>query len=224
MADTCLPGVYVLSAPASPCAFFQILRDPRLTCARGRPSPAESQLLNSLIQSQTVSNLTPTARSDQIQIHSLLESDLATPLPLHISLSRSLVLQTHQREQFLERLTTSVRSASVRPFTITFSSLAWYPNHDHTRWFLSLSADRPGKDELNRLLKACNTTAAVSQQPTLYQPEQDSSQFFHVSLAWSLTQPSAAPIALDTDDLQPLSALFDALKAKIGNNITTLTL
>jgi len=106
-------------------------------------------------------------------VHSLLLSDLSAPLPLHISLSRSLVLKADQRDDFLERTTANVRAASVRPFTVDLSSLTWYPNHDQTRWFLSLSASRPPHNELNKLLDACNKAARSINQPMLYMPNEE---------------------------------------------------
>jgi hypothetical protein len=101
-------------------------------------------------------------------VHSLLHSDLSAPLPLHISLSQSLVLKTEQRDKFLENTTANLKTAAVRPFTVEYSKLAWYPNHDKTRWFLSLSVAAPKHNELNKLLDACNKAASSMEQPKLY--------------------------------------------------------
>jgi len=43
------------------------------------------------------------------KLYSLLKSDLGSPLPLHISLSSPLNLETQQRESFLARLTAAIR-------------------------------------------------------------------------------------------------------------------
>ncbi|KAF2435767.1 hypothetical protein EJ08DRAFT_625344 [Tothia fuscella] len=211
-----------------------------------RPSSAELKILTELVSA---------TGNGSDQIHSLLQSDLSTPLPLHISLSRSLVLHTHQREQFQDVIATKIRSSAVRPFKIDFNSLAWYPNHDNTRWFLSLSAARPKQNELNRLLDACNRSAKQLQQPTLYLPENiedsagqakvtkkaqaeatlkdeaninsnipDCSDSFHVSLAWSLSQPSEYVVSdLRKLTFEQLSAFFDGVKVKIGNTVSTVT-
>lgn len=49
------------------------------------------------------------------RIHSLLYSDLGAPLPLHISLSRPVVLRTEQRVPFMEALQTDLQNAHVHP-------------------------------------------------------------------------------------------------------------
>lgn len=194
-------------------------------------------------------------------MHSLLLSDLSAPLPLHISLSRSLVLKTDQRDQFLQHTTTNLRDARVRPFTVGYSKLDWYPNHDKTRWFLSLSVAAPKQNELNKLLDACNQAAASMQQPKLYVPDGDEeistsvskkqkvanldingekatpanslsmpdcSDFFHISLAWSLSPQRLDEEALcshtSESALNGLKTTFDAVKVKIGNVITPISL
>jgi hypothetical protein len=150
-------------------------------------------------------------------------------------------------------VTSNIRAASVRPFQVDFDSVAWYPNHDNTRWFLSLSAVKPPNNELNRLLDSSNKTAKSSQLPTLYlredtvskkkkgmsqkQPDPgmepltaqdipDCSDAFHVSLAWSLTKPSdiAFNQAVTTNELKQLSIRFDSVKVKIGNILTSVEL
>lgn len=49
------------------------------------------------------------------QIQSLLQSDLAVQLPLHISLSRSMALPTDQRQMFLETLEALLNDAAIQP-------------------------------------------------------------------------------------------------------------
>ena len=46
-------------------------------------------------------------------IHSLLYSDLGAPLPLHISLSRPVVLRTEQRSLFVETFEMTLRAAHL---------------------------------------------------------------------------------------------------------------
>ncbi|RDI89082.1 hypothetical protein Vi05172_g252 [Venturia inaequalis] len=214
------------------------------------PSPSETSLLGSLI-----------ALGDNSGVHSLLLSDLSAPLPLHISLSRSLVLKTDQRDEFLQRTTANVKDAQVRPFTVEYSKLEWYPNHDKTRWFLSLSVAAPKQNDLNKLLDACNQAASSMRQPKLYVPNDneeistsiskkqkisnldtndekatttnlppipDCSDFFHVSLAWSLSPQKLNAEELSSDAsisaLNNLSTTFEAVKIKIGNVITPISL
>lgn len=48
-------------------------------------------------------------------IHSLLHSDLGAQLPLHISLSRPVVLRTEQRDSFTEIFAKEIRESHIRP-------------------------------------------------------------------------------------------------------------
>jgi hypothetical protein len=209
----------------------------------GHPSSTESKTLGDFISSAK-STASSSGSSEDFEIHSLLENDLGAALPLHISLSRTLVLKTSERDPFLEQVTSNVRNASIMPFNVTFKSLIWYPNNDKTRWFLSLGANQSKKDELNRLLHACNATVSVFGQPTLYLSEGDSpqpkkrpreenernipdcSKFFHVSLAWSLTPPFGHPQGeeLITEDIKHLSVKFNCIKVKVGNTVNTVAL
>lgn len=65
----------------------------------GYPAKAELPLLADLIGSH----------------HSLLHSDLGAQLPLHISLSRPVVLRTEQRASFTERVETAIQTAQIAP-------------------------------------------------------------------------------------------------------------
>jgi hypothetical protein len=183
------------------------------------------------------------------KVHSLLQSDLGVALPLHISLSRTLSLQTKEREDFLARLKASVKDAGINAFDIVFDRVGWYPNHERNRWFLSLGAAKPNGDELNRLLQASNDVCHATKQPELYVPVKDDfetsklqskkqkvassassalpdcSDSFHVSLAWSLDAAlTGGDGTLAPEELQTLSANFDCVKVKIGNSITSLPL
>ena len=48
-------------------------------------------------------------------MHSLLRSDLGAQLPLHISLSRPVVLRTEQRQSFMETYQTAIQTSHVPP-------------------------------------------------------------------------------------------------------------
>jgi len=76
----------------------------------GFPSKSELGVLENLIQ-QSESKLGDKRRV----IHSLLRSDLGAQLPLHISLSRPVVLRTEQRQSFIDTYTTAVRDSNVSP-------------------------------------------------------------------------------------------------------------
>lgn len=52
---------------------------------------------------------------NEMDIHSLLYSDLGAQLPLHISLSRPVVLRTEQRHSFTEIFEKGIRDSRIRP-------------------------------------------------------------------------------------------------------------
>ncbi|KAF2259090.1 hypothetical protein CC78DRAFT_476349 [Lojkania enalia] len=136
------------------------------------PSPTESEALRRLtehiqhsIEGASQSRSRPIAVPD---IRPSLLSPLATPLPLHISLSRTLQIRTEDREDFLETLASCLRRAAVKPFEILFDALKWVPNYERNRWFLVLGISKPPNDELNRLLRACNQAVEKCGHPGLY--------------------------------------------------------
>ena len=76
---------------------------------QGYPAKNELDLLADLIaQAQ--------GQSNEQSIHSLLHSDLGAQLPLHISLSRPVVLRTEQRSSFTELLQKSIRDSHISPY------------------------------------------------------------------------------------------------------------
>ncbi|KAJ5577445.1 uncharacterized protein N7459_006409 [Penicillium hispanicum] len=171
---------------------------------------------------------------DSVRIHSLLHSDLGAPLPLHISLSRPVVLRTEQRASFTETLLNNIQQSRVPPFSVVPDSLKWVSNYEKTRWFLVLHVQKPVHDSLNRLLCLSNRSLASFDQPPLYTPPlqgqhqqaQDCSAYFHISLAWALTEPSPREsediAATDLELLRGLNVRFDSVKAKIGNHVEML--
>jgi hypothetical protein len=74
----------------------------------GYPSKAELAVLDGIL-SQVEIKLGGRAR----QIHSLLRSDLGVQLPLHISLSRPVVLRTEQRQPFMDMFQTALQESTV---------------------------------------------------------------------------------------------------------------
>ena len=125
-------------------------------------------------------------------------------------------------------------------FDITLGSLEWVSNYEKTRWFLVLDVQKPPNNDLNRLLKLSNRSLASFGQPPLYektpqtsdadvgQTNEDYSHCFHISLAWALAEPSSddkkrvASIAFQV--LKEFNIRFDCVKAKIGNNISSIPL
>lgn len=57
---------------------------------------------------------------------------------------------------------------------------------------------------------------------------EDFSHCFHISLAWTLTQPSPTAkervASIDLQKLKGFSVHFNSVKAKIGNNVSSIPL
>ncbi|KAI8940189.1 hypothetical protein NX059_003896 [Plenodomus lindquistii] len=220
------------------------------------PSQDESNQLHSLIQHVKDSlerrNATQAKKLLIPDIVPSLVSELGAPLPLHVSLSRTLQIRTEDRSAFLETLEQSLRRTAVRTFHYAFHSLKWVPNFERNRWFLVLNITKPPQDEFNRLLSACNQAALKCGHPGLYTggkgdgpmednnktPESikgeastwnDCSAYFHVSIAWNLTEPEPDWISLVQNiDISKFvkspEAAIDVVKVKIGNVVTSIAL
>ncbi|PVH83419.1 hypothetical protein DL98DRAFT_413198 [Cadophora sp. DSE1049] len=101
-------------------------------------------------------------------VHSFVTSDVGVPLPLHVSLSRSLGFLAPQKDEFVDSLGRVLKVSGIRPFDITFTGLKWVANFERTRWFLVLSILKPESDGLNKLLHVCNSVVKQYGQPPLY--------------------------------------------------------
>ncbi|KAK5700264.1 poly(U)-specific 3'-to-5' RNA exonuclease [Elasticomyces elasticus] len=220
------------------------------------PNPQESEQLSQLIASEQQ------VQGAGCKVHSLLSNDLGVSLPLHVSLSRPLSLGTEQKSPFLTQLKDAVSSTGVRTFDVMQGGLAWHPNELRTRWFLVLQLRKPAQDELAKLLRSCNEIAGGFEQPLLYTQDSiegesldaakqhggdgDDGGKFHISLAWSLTEPTGgdgtiaattevahgkveksepntAPAAIETE-MKGLSMTFSEVKVRIGQDVHSLPL
>ncbi|KAK4550368.1 hypothetical protein LTR36_003335 [Oleoguttula mirabilis] len=198
------------------------------------PQPAESQALATLIAAQ--SKARPASRpAEDSSVHSLLQNELGVSLPLHVSLSRPLVLKTEQRAAFLDQLKKSIQNAGVRAFSAQPAKLKWHPNETGSRYFLVLGLQRPENDELRQLLSAANDVARRFEQPLLYEGKgfdrgkldadapftaaggADDGKF-HISIAWSLTSPPQ-------DGAHPPASIGGLVKAAEaqGSSLATAT-
>ncbi|KAI1077377.1 U6 snRNA phosphodiesterase Usb1 [Whalleya microplaca] len=95
------------------------------------PTPSERTTLSTLLTSiqSAISGVTLT---------SFLTSDLGAPQPLHISLSRPIVLGTAQKDDFLAQLVAGVGRSGVGPFDLFPCALAWHRTAESARSFLVL--------------------------------------------------------------------------------------
>ncbi|KAI5293885.1 poly(U)-specific 3'-to-5' RNA exonuclease [Ascosphaera acerosa] len=230
------------------------------------PSGAECEALAATIAhaQQVMTRAAPGAAAAPIELRSCVVNELGTRVPLHISLSRTLVLDTRVKDAFAATLRRRVASGGVKPFSVSFASLDLVPNYQHTRWFLVLRVRRPQHDELNRLLGLANATCREHGQPQLYveeghqtgagnvggaggrdghacslisndgdedggragegvAPSVDQSSAFHVSIAWTLREPSEearqAVSAIDVGSRVACAVRFSSVKARIGNQV-----
>lgn len=87
-----------------------LMRDDRVffySFFAGHPSPTQHEVLAGLIDSLR-------AKVDY-KLHSLLVSDTSAPQPLHVSLSRPIVLSTDNKTDFLAKISDSISSSGVKP-------------------------------------------------------------------------------------------------------------
>ncbi|KAK0890315.1 poly(U)-specific 3'-to-5' RNA exonuclease [Friedmanniomyces endolithicus] len=183
------------------------------------------------------------------ELKSLLHNELGVCLPLHVSLSRPLVLQkTAHKEPFVRQLGQAIARCNARAFRAVPTSLRWHPNELGTCWFLVLQL--PDNRELAQILSSCNDVAALFDQPLLYTEGVDASHAqddkkktncgFHISIAWSLNEPGSAgndlpgqqswaehPCTSHADSdrrLAKLSIAFSEIKLRIGQDVSSITL
>ena len=83
------------------------------SCRGGFPSTEESIRLQDVVT--RIAGADAAGEDGGGVVHTLLRSDLGAELPLHLSLSRPIVLRADQRQAFLQRLTERIENASVRP-------------------------------------------------------------------------------------------------------------
>lgn len=209
--------------------------------ALGHPSSEEHHLLVSLLEA------VQDELGNSVHLNTFLTSDLGAPLPLHVSLSRPIVLTTGEKDLFLDKITESIESSSTHPFQLTPYGLGWYKSLDSDRTFLVLrvstgmrvvasSDELPSNKELVDLLKRCNAVATSFDQPALYQSAADTElveEAFHVSIAWASAMPDAE-MSQRTYRLLDRRHTFgsickwevavSSIKAKIGNIVTRVPL
>ncbi|KAG5983796.1 hypothetical protein E4U55_007111 [Claviceps digitariae] len=149
---------------------------------------------------------------EDVHLHSFLTSDLGTPLPLHISLSKPLSLPSSIKDDYLSKIQDAICTSGIGRFSVKPTGLAWHKSPDSNRTFVVLRIvtatkvvrDKVGDQrnsrplstnpELKTLLVKCNAVAALFEQPTLYQQNADDAAdaadtAFHISVGWTMGSP-----------------------------------
>jgi U6 snRNA phosphodiesterase len=148
------------------------------------PSPQHQALLTNLLRRiQSVAE-------DGPNLISLFLSPLGAPAPLHISLSKTLPIQTKQREPFLKLLESRIRDLHVARLEIKLNGgLHFARNQDGSRWFLVVKPSTVGSgiEELGKLLVACNGVVKDSDvDATGLYDGLAGAEGLHFSIAWCL--------------------------------------
>lgn len=81
----------------------------------GYPNSVELGILTSLVDSFSSQSKYEPLHEGDINVQSLLKSDLGSPLPLHISLSRPIGLSTSAKDDFLSSLEVAISNSNIRP-------------------------------------------------------------------------------------------------------------
>lgn len=219
------------------------------------PAPDVHALLADLVarlQKEWVRSHSAATRDEPIT--SFLLSDLAAPLPLHISLSRPVVLGQGEKDAFLDE----VKSVLLRggsgggggAFKLRCGRVEWHRTAESGRSFLvlrlqSCCEDSEGEDgkrnsnpELTELLRRCNEVVRGFGQPELYQWAEDGGDrevgdAFHVSIAWSFAE-TTEELKRVTERvfgetgvrrrIEEVEIPVEGVKVKIGNVVTHVAL
>ncbi|QPG95155.1 hypothetical protein C2857_007741 [Epichloe festucae Fl1] len=195
---------------------------------------------------------TQTQIGGDIHLHNFLTSDLGTPLPLHISLSKPLSLPTSKKDDFFSKIQDAIYTSGVGRFSVKPAGLAWYRSPDSDRTFFVLrvittrelssqNTDDKKKPlrlstnpELMAILVKCNKAAAHFGQPPLYQQSAGDAvdTAFHVSIGWTMGSPDEETCLMvlknfrdaQFGQIRDWEIDVDGVKAKIGNIITHVPL
>ncbi|CAN6609448.1 hypothetical protein TRVA0_004S01200 [Trichomonascus vanleenenianus] len=148
------------------------------------------------------------------ELHSFVESELGVPHPLHISLSDTLMIETDEKERFLERME---ELKLVKPVTVRVRNQPIVlKNQTNSRWFLALPIEDAGM--ITKLIGRVNNITRSLGQPEL---EGDN---IHVSIAWfdsdCYDQVAHRVGQLDIEGHQEIT--FDHIKVKIGRVVHSI--
>ncbi|KAK4129413.1 hypothetical protein N657DRAFT_660773 [Parathielavia appendiculata] len=199
------------------------------------PPPAVHELLTELVSSLQSQASSALAGDTNTTITNFLQSDLGAPQPLHISLSRPIVLSSDDRATFLREVEAAIRASGIAAFGLACCRAEWHRTAESARSFLVL--------RLTEMLRRCNDVVAKYGQSRLYewaegdgQDEEEGrwvGEAFHVSIAWSFVEPTEELVRVTEQVFGSCSAKkrmrelripVEGVKVKIGNVITHVVL
>ncbi|KAI1436888.1 U6 snRNA phosphodiesterase Usb1 [Xylaria sp. CBS 124048] len=157
------------------------------------PTQSERATLTTFLSNLQQSLASSLSSPNPITITSFLTSDLGAPQPLHISLSRPIVLSTAQKAPFQSSLESRIRESGIAPFELATLGVEWHRTAESARSFLVLrvgsiaehhrqqnkaKADKSATSEttttinpqLTALLHRTNDVVTTFGQPALYAP------------------------------------------------------
>lgn len=192
-----------------------------------QPQADELTLLSDLVAHETKA-ISECPRSRVV--HSLLQTELGVVVPLHVSLSRTMMLKAHQKDEYLTQFRQLIKKSAIHAFTVSVRDIKWYQNEIRSRCFLVLRLDRPPGSELSMLLSCCNDVARDFNQPLLYQDHPATSENraevdkFHVSIAWMLDDASPATAIATSNWKGELTISFGEVKVRCGQDVIRVPL
>ncbi|XP_065371899.1 U6 snRNA phosphodiesterase 1 [Calliphora vicina] len=138
-----------------------------------------------------------------------------TSSEMHISLTKTIVLQYHFIESFVETLKTALQS--VESFTASLNNIKVYTNAERTRTFLALKVDDLYYEKMLNILHKVDKVMKDFKLATFYEDPS-----FHISILWctgdnvSLVEALVPTIMESLMERLPLHLKFDKIYCKSG--------
>ncbi|XP_043654731.1 U6 snRNA phosphodiesterase isoform X2 [Drosophila teissieri] len=142
---------------------------------------------------------------------------------LHLSLSRTVVLQYHQIDEFSRSLQAALNSSTG--FAATLQGLRIYTNEERTRTFIAAPLDAAFAEKMTAILQPIDQVMLDYRLQQFYDPAS-----FHVSLLWCVGDQEKVLNEKLTDlqelleDQDTLSLAVNEVHLKSGNKDFTYTL